>query len=159
MALEPPPEAYEPEWRYMFEVSDPAGPHVVLSGNVDVARMLQGNPDEEFWNEDEFYLTVGPYWGSVTHVVPFVVLNGYFNENADEDDEQGWAVNNLRWDAVSGTGVYDEEERIRLKFNLGLKGENTYSFYIGYQVFARGREIGHDGLGTPGPVWPLAGGA
>jgi hypothetical protein len=86
-------------------------------------------------------------------------VTGFWNDNADEDDEQGWAIRDVTWDAVSGTGAYAEEERIRLKFVVGAKGENSYIFYLAYNVFARGRELGHEGLASPGPVWPLSGGA
>jgi hypothetical protein len=158
MAVEPEPGAYEPEWRYEFEAAGPSGPHVVVSGIAVVAQLLTGTSDDN-WEEYEVYLTVGPYWRDVQSVVPSVTVNGFWNENADQDDQQGWALDRLTWDAVSGTDQYVDEERIRLKFFVGLLGENSYIFYLGYNLFARGRELGHEGLSSPQPVWPLVGGA
>jgi hypothetical protein len=64
MAYEPVEGQYEQEHRYMFEATNPAGPQVVFSGNVDVGSNLHGDLDD---SEDENYefheviLTVGPW--------------------------------------------------------------------------------------------------
>jgi hypothetical protein len=149
MAFEPIAAAYEKEHRLEFAASDPSGPHVVASGSVNVAAGLKGNPDEDFYAEYDVYLVVGPWWKDVRTVVPFVTVNGAFNENIDEDDSFAWNISDLTWDTVGGTGPNIDEERIRLKFKVAAKGENTVISRIAYYLTARGRELGHLGLKSP----------
>jgi hypothetical protein len=82
---------YEPEHRYQFTAENPAGPHVVIQGTAGAAEgALLGNEDEEIANEYEMHLVVGPYWKYVDSAVPSVTINGFWNSNADEDDQQIW---------------------------------------------------------------------
>ena len=150
--VEPPPGAYESEWRYQFGAETPDGPHVVFSGSCETLE-VKGTKDD-FFEQYEIHLLVGPFWGSVVSVVPQVVPHWVSNDNADEDDEQGFTVSGLTWDAVSGTGPNVNEERIRLKFFADVKGENSKMFRFGYFVFARGRELGQGGVKEPSPVHP-----
>jgi hypothetical protein len=161
MAVEPPEGQYESEWRYTFEAVNPSGPHVVFSGSVRLSDQEYGfSGNEVYGTADDSYadydvhLVVGPYWRSVVSVVPFVTIHGFIDTNADQDDEQGWRISNLTWDAVSGTGAHVNEERIRLKFTASVIGEEAKIFRIGYWVFARGRQLGQDGLMAPPPAWP-----
>jgi hypothetical protein len=150
--VEPAANAFEPEWRYRFTAADPAGHHVVVSGNVVVAQTVNGTKDD-FFEEYTVHLVVGPWWGSVSQVVPHVHFSGFENKDADDDDEQGWWISNLTWDAVSGPpGPHANEERIRLKFKIAAKGENSVPLGVSYYLIARGRELGVDGLNSPGPV-------
>lgn len=147
---------YEPEWRYMFQATSPSGPHVVVSGRGhDTSLELQGHSDDVFSPYD-VQMIVGPWWGEggVVSVVPLVTPLHYDQQNADEDDQQGWRISNLTWDAVSGTGAYVGEERIRLNFTAEIKGESGWMDSFGYYLMARGRTLGHEGLGSPGPVHP-----
>jgi hypothetical protein len=67
--VNPPAQAYDPEYRYQFLAQSPAGPHVVVQGSVDTflnaVGLLQGNPDEGQDNEYEVRLLVGPFWRDV----------------------------------------------------------------------------------------------
>ena len=157
MAVEPPESDYDPEWRLGFEAVNPGGPHVVFSGSArfaqDQSTLLLGT-DDDVYTDYDVHLVVGPYFQNVVSVVPYVTILSYDNEDSDDDDEQGWRIEGLQWDAVSGTGPYVNEERIRLKFKLSLKGENTSIYRIGYYVTARGRNLGHDGLKSKPEPWP-----
>jgi hypothetical protein len=144
--------AYEPEWRYSFQVTSPSGPHVVVSG-LGTTGEVKGMSDDHFEDYD-VEMIVGPWWKDLWSVVPIVTGSFVSNDDADEDDEQGWAISGLTWDAVSGTGAFVNEERIRLKFHAGVKGENQKLIQFGYYLTARGRELGHEGLDSPGPVHP-----
>jgi hypothetical protein len=153
MAYEPIPGQYEPEHRYQFTAANPAGPHVIVSGNVLISDDLKGNEDDSVFNVYDVYLVVGPWWKDVESVVPSVRIDGFINSNADEDDEQAWNITDLIWDTVGGPpGPNVDEERIRLKFKVGIKGENSIVRYIGYYLIARGRELGKGGLESPPPV-------
>jgi hypothetical protein len=147
MPFVPIPEAFEKEHRLMFEAKNPSGPHVVFSGNVTITAL--GQEDEDFFNETEVHIEVGPFWKDVQSVAPFVTISAFNNSNADDDDEQGWAISKLTWDTIGGTGPQIDEERIRLKFVVSAKGENSNAFGIGYYVTARGRELGAGGLMVP----------
>ena len=59
-------------------------------------------------------LLVGPFWQNVEAVVPSVTINGFWNSNADEDDEQKWEIKDLTWDTVNEFGPNQDELRIRL---------------------------------------------
>jgi hypothetical protein len=151
--VEPADNAYEKEWRLKFDAKDPSGPHVVVSGNVNIAQLANGTSDEHF-EEYLVHLVVGPYWKSVNQVVPLVTVSGFENTNADEDDEEAWWITDLTWDAQSGPpGPNVDEERIRLKFKISVKGENSHVLGVAYQLTARGRELGHQGLNSPPNVW------
>jgi hypothetical protein len=146
---------YEPEHRYKFTAESPAGPHVVIQGSAGAAEgALLGNEDEELANEYEVHLVVGPYWKYVDSAVPSVTINGFWNSNADEDDQQIWEVLDLQCDLVLGSGPHTGEHRLRLKFKVRVCGENSQIVRLGYYVFARGRELGDGGLNEPGPVRP-----
>lgn len=150
---EPDASQYEPEYRYQFEAKDPSGPHVVVQGSVDTEPdILQGFPLDEFSSEYEVRLLVGPFWKDVQAVVPSVTIDGFWNANADEDDEQQWRIHSLTWDTVNEFGPSSDELRIRLKFKVRVQGEYSRVMRIGYYVFARGRKLGEGGLNEPGPV-------
>jgi len=152
MAYEPFDGQYEKEHRYAFHAQDPSGPHVVFSGNVDVGSNLHGNlNDDSQWEFHDVILTVGPWWLKLDpkEVVPSVTNSGYQNTNSDEDDEQAWRIEALTVDTVGGSGVHANEERIRLKFNVWVKGENSHVIRLSYFVFARGRALGKQGLNSP----------
>jgi hypothetical protein len=151
---EPPPAAYEPEHRYQFEAGSPSGPHVVVSGSVNMHGALTGNEDEETANNYDVDLLVGPWWRNVQSVVPSVTITGYSNSNPDEDDYQAWYISALTWDTVGGTGPNVDEERIRLNFKVQIRGEHSGVGRIAYYLFARGRQLGLAGLNAPGPVHP-----
>ena len=88
--------------------------------------------------------------GSVEQVVPIVTVTAFDNSNADEDNQQGWRLAGLTWDTVDGTGeAHGDEERIRLKFQAAVKGENSAIRGSGYYLTAHGRGLGLDGLDTP----------
>lgn len=151
--VEPPDATYEKEWRLQFAAKNPSGPHVVVSGNVNLSQQAKGTADDHF-EEYEVHLVVGPYWKSVNQVVPHVTFSGFENTNADEDDEEAWWITDLTWDALSGEpGPHVDEERIRLKFKIGIKGENSNILGVAYQLVARGRELGFEGLNSPPNVW------
>jgi hypothetical protein len=152
--LQPDPNKFEAEYRYRFDAKSPAGPHVVVQGSINTEGLMVGNSFEEIDNEYELHLVVGPFWRDVKSVVPSVTVNGFWNSNADEDDEEKWEVKDLTWDAVSGTGPNVDEERVRLKFTVLLRGENSKITRIGYYLFARGRQLGTSGLNAPSPVKP-----
>jgi hypothetical protein len=152
MAYEPIAGQYEKEHRYSFETKDPSGPHVVFSGNVDVGANLHGDPqDDDQWELHNVILTVGPWWLFLDpkDVVPSVTVSGYQNTNSDEDDQQGWRVEELTVDTIGGDGIHADEERIRLKFNVWVKGQNSNVIRLSYFVFARGRALGKQGLNSP----------
>ncbi len=145
------PLGYEKEHRYQFEAKRPAGDHVVLSG-ATVIRGAVGEKDE-FFTEYDVRLVVGPWWRHVGSVVPFVTIAYFQNSDWDEVDEAGWAVSNLVWDTIGGPdSPGPDEERIRLKFTLSVKGIGSTVSRIAYQLTARGRHLGIEGLNSPGPV-------
>ncbi len=145
------PTGYEKEHRYQFEAENPAGPHVVLSGAVVISGAV-GEKDE-FFTEYDVRIVVGPWWAHVGSVVPFVTIAAFHNDDWDEVDQAGWGVSNLVWDTIGGpNSPAPDEERIRLKFTLSVKGEGSSVYRIAYQLTARGRRLGIGGLKSPGPV-------
>ena len=52
--------------------------------------------------------------------------SGYQNSNADEDDEQLWDVQSDPFDLVDEGG----KKRIRLKFTMTQRGQNTLFYAI-----------------------------
>ena len=150
--IEPPPDAYESEWRYRFTAANPGGDHVVFSG---YCKTWGADGTDDMHHEPyDVHLMVGPFWESVTSVVPTVNIAAFWNGNADEDDQQGWTINGLTWEAVGGQGANQAEKRIRLKFTVGAMGEKSHVDSVSYFVFARGRGLGQQGLFEPPPAWP-----
>ncbi|MDJ0835570.1 MAG: hypothetical protein QNK37_03580 [Acidobacteriota bacterium] len=149
---EPAESSYEPEYRLQFLTKSPPYPHVVVQGSVNLGTDLMGNDDETIDNEYDVRLLVGPYWKHLRNVVPSVTINGYWNSNADEDDQQKWDVWGLTWDTVGEFGANNDELRIRLKFNFRVRGEESRVMRIGYYLIANGRGLGAEGLNIPGPV-------
>ena len=145
------PTGWEPEHRHRFEAKDPAGDHVVFSGSV-VLSGLKGTDDDHF-DSYEVRLVVGPWWKDVASVVPFVSLTMFSQDDWDDVDHGGWSVSDLDWDTIGGPDApSSDEERIRLKFSVGVKGEGTSVHRIAYYVTARGRRLGSGGVKSPGPV-------
>ena len=142
------PINFEKEHRYQFEAKSPAGPHVVVSGNTWGLGTLGTNDDT--FEDYEVRLIVGPWWKDVQNVVPFVTINGFMNDDWDEVDAAGWEVTDLTWDTVGGDQApHLDEERIRLKFILRVRGEGSAVIRTAYHFFARGRQLGAEGLGSP----------
>ena len=157
--VQPAPSSYEAENRFAFTGSlSPAGAYVVGQGSVDMKPYeVIGHPLDKFSILYKVELIVGPYWKDVSLVTPQVVIDGFHNANADEDDEQAWRISNLTWDRVGGFGPNGNLKRIRLKFEVLVQGEYSQLTRLGYHYFARGRELGPDGVAEPGPVKPQDG--
>ena len=51
--IEPEPNEFEAEYRYRFDAKSPAGPHVVVQGNVNTEELMIGNEFEGVDNEYE----------------------------------------------------------------------------------------------------------
>lgn len=161
--IEIPPSLMVPEHRHSFKPVEPAWEHVVASGEVNLkdgaqtddailtAAALQGHEDDETsWYE--VHLKVGPWWRDVRVCVPQVTINGFANSNADEDDEQEWIIRNLKWATDGEDAPNPGEVRIRLEFEIGLRGEYSYLNWLGYSFMAAGRRLGAGGLTKPGPI-------
>ena len=149
MTYSPLPAQYEKEHRLQFEAKAPSWTFVVISGSVGGSLLFVGGDDENYTTH-EMELVVGPWWRDVQDVVPFVTVNGFDESNADEDDEMGWSIEQLTWDTVGGTqGPNIDEERIRLKFKILLKGEEAHVTRIGYYLTAGGRALGAGGIDSP----------
>ena len=155
--IEIPPSLMVPEHRLLFKPAEPAWDHVVVSGEVDLVTSsdesfaLQGASDDDTAMY-EVHLKVGPWWQDVRVCVPHVTINGFKNTNADEDDEQEWIIRDLKW-TTDGEGAPNPGEvRIRLEFNVGLRGESSFLRWLGYGFTAAGRKLGVGGIFEPGPV-------
>ena len=155
--VEIPANLMVPEHRHAFKPASPSWDHVVVSGEVDLdnssaeAVALQGHSDDDtsFY---EVHLKVGPWWRDVQTCVPQVSIDGYLNHDADEDDQQSWIIRNLKW-TTDGEGAPNVGEvRIRLEFEVGLRGEATWLRGLGYGFTAAGRRLGVGGVGQPGPI-------
>jgi hypothetical protein len=146
-----------PEHRLRFKPAEPDWEHVVVSGEVDLMTVtfqsltLQGDFDDSTsWYE--VHLKVGPWWRDVRVCVPHVTINGFRNTDADEDDEQEWVIRNLKW-TTDGEGAPNPGEvRIRLEFQIGLRGEASWLQWLGYGFTAAGRLLGVGGVTQPGPI-------
>ena len=130
--VEIPASLMVPEHRLRFKPADPAWEHVVVSGEVNLLKpsaengVLQGHVDNSTsWYE--VHLKVGPWWRDVQVCVPHVTINGFMNSDADEDNEQEWIIRSLKW-TTDGEGAPNPGEiRIRLEFEVGLRGESSGS--------------------------------
>jgi len=145
------------EHRHAFKPQSPSWEHVVASGEVDLdnaspeAIALQGHSDDET-SYYEVHMIVGPWWRDVQVCVPHVVLSGFLNEDADEDDEQAWIARQVKW-TTDGEGAPNPGEvRIRLEFTVGLRGEASWLRWISYNFTAAGRRLGVGGVKEPGPI-------
>lgn len=155
--VEIPASLMVPEHRLRFKPADPSWEHVVVSGEVDLyepsteSLALQGFFDDSTsWYE--VHLIVGPWWRDVQVCVPHVTINGFKNSDADEDDEQEWIIRNLKW-TTDGEGAPNPGEvRIRLEFQIGLRGEASWLQWLGYGFTAAGRKLGVGGITQPGPI-------
>jgi len=155
--VEIPENLMVPEHRHAFRPQSPSWDHVVVSGEVDLDTFsvesvaLQGHEDD-VTSMYEVHLKVGPWWKDVRVCVPQVSIDGFHNNDADEDDEQEWIVRDLQW-TTDGEGAPNPGEvRIRLEFKIGLRGESSFLKWIGYGFTAAGRELGEGGVGSPGPI-------
>ena len=145
------------EFRHGFKEPGTDWDHVVVSGEIDLLIsgnnnfLILGETDDDMkWYE--IHVLVGPWWRSLSKVVPYVSNTGFINFNADEDNKIGWAIANVRW-ARDGDGApHPEEERVRLEFDVGVQGELSKLFRLSYHVTAAGRRLGDGGIDEPGPV-------
>lgn len=150
--VKPEPSQYEAEYRYQFQARTPRGPHVIVQGSV--ITDLRGHSDDDN-SEYVVELLVGPFWKrSIEAVVPSVTINGFWNSNADEDDQQLWEIKNLTWDSVNEFGKTKDEFRVRLTFTVLVRGEESHIIRLGYYLVASGVELGDGGLNAPEPVKP-----
>lgn len=148
MPYEPLPSYYDNEHRYAFEAKAPAGPHVVVSGRVHAEALSDSDTTIK---TTSMILTLGPWLIGISDVVPYVSISEFWNHDADEDDEQAWSISKPQWDTIGPNPKpgQDDEERVRLKFDVGLKGEASRVGYVSYYVFIRARQMGKDGLKFP----------
>lgn len=147
--IEIPSGAFEKEHRHRFSAQSPSGDHVVASGTMNLGGVVIGTSDEHF-EDYEIRAVVGPWWKDVQNVVPLVTASGFNQDDWDEVDEAGWTIRELTWDTVGGNQApHLDEERIRLKFHLAVKGEGSSVTYVSYYFTARGRELGKEGLNSP----------
>jgi hypothetical protein len=103
------------DYHWLIGASDEAGDDVLLSFDVQI--------------------TVGPIWREIYQCSPLIAgPRVYRNPDADEDDEQGWEISPCSWETVESAGG----KRIRLKFNMGQRGEHTRFSGISYQATATG---------------------
>ena len=140
---------FDEEHRHQFEPKSPSWVHVVASGSAQLGGSVVGTSDD-LYEKYEVQLVVGPWWRDVQSVVPFVTINGFQQNDWDSVDEAGWWISNLSWDTVGGNqGPHLDEERIRLKFEVRVKGEGSSISKIAYNFTAAGRRLGVKGLGSP----------
>ena len=148
--FESPGAWWDKEHRHSFSDVNPSWSHVMVSGSTLISGAM-GEPGDE-WVEDDFRLIVGPYWKDVRVVVPFVTVNGFENDNWDGVDKAGWNLHGLEWDTWGpGSGPHQDEERVRLKFKLRVKGKDSFAMRVAYHFMAAGRALGHLGLDAPDP--------
>ena len=142
------PDGFDKEHRHQFEAKAPSWVHVVASGSAPLSLTI--GTSDEFWEEYDVHLVVGPWWRDVQVVVPFVTMNGFHQNDWDEVDQAGWVIRDLSWDTVGGNQApHLDEERIRLKFVVSVKGEGSFVMRIGYYFTAAGRRLGVEGLDSP----------
>jgi hypothetical protein len=136
---------YEEELRLQFRAPPSVGAdplvHVVFSGSVQTS--FEGGDD----NEDRtisLAMLAGPSFGDIVQVVPHVSIGRFINTNADEDNQQGFEINNLHWQPVFVSGT--SEKRIQLRFNLNIRGEKSWVERLTYYVTASGPQLGQKDL-------------
>jgi hypothetical protein len=96
----------------------------------DLAKAADEDVDVTF----DVEIIVGPTWRDVKQCSPMIAPRSYQNTNADEDDQQQWVISPCSWEeAEMGVG-----KRIRLKFAMHQRGEETSFNGIAYQVTATG---------------------
>lgn len=150
--IEPPASDFEPEHRGLYRPLPEAHIGAIVQGSVAFAGVLVGDEDDSFEKIYEVRLLVGPFWRDVQNVVPKVTVDGFRNNNADEDDIADWRIRNLSWDTVGEFGPSQDESRIRLRFEVFVQGEHSQVINLGYYLMASGRRLGEGGLSEPGPV-------
>ena len=153
--VEPETSAFEGEWRSFYQPEVEAHVGVIVQGSVDTILKLKGNEDDEITETHDVRLEVGPFWegtAGVLSVVPKVTIDGFFSTNPDQDDHMLWEVKNLSWDTVGEFGPGQNELRIRLKFQVSIRGEHAQIIRLGYYLLAQGRRLGVGGINEPGPV-------
>lgn len=156
--IEVPASMMVPEHRHAFKVASPSWDHAMVSGEVNFSDIhtdafwaVQGHEDD-VTSMYEVHLKVGPWWKDVKVCVPTVNINGFKNLDADEDDEQEWIIRDLKWTTDGEGAPHAGEVRIRLEFQVGLRGENSWLQWLGYHFMAAGRSLGTGGVGSPGPI-------
>ena len=150
--VEPAASAFEAEHRGLYQPETEAHVGVIVQGSVDTHAKLIGNDDDGVIETYDVRLLVGPFWQDVKTVVPKVTIDGFKSTNPDEDDFMQWEIMNLTWDTVGEFGPNQNELRIRLNFQVFVRGAHSQIVRFGYYLLASGRRLGEGGLSEPGPV-------
>ena len=109
--------------------------HVTFSGVIGV--WARGNDDDHF-NEEHCELVVGPWWRAVRGATPSLNIGFWSHEGSDSDDNSGFAISDVRWDTVGGTGGHANDERLRIKCDVSVKGEGAKVVALGYLAHVQG---------------------
>ncbi len=120
--------------RVLFHIDTMA--HMSFTGFAQINA--PGAEDEETYMRHDVVVVVGPWWRAVRQVTPMVTVSAWSHRNSDEDDNSGWAVRNVTWDTVGGTGAHQDHERIRIRFEVLVWGEHARMVALGYYVLGRG---------------------
>lgn len=120
--------------RVLFRVSNMD--HMSFTGFAQIHAA--GGEDEESFREHDVEVVVGPWWRAVRQVTPMVTVSFWSHRNSDEDDNSGWAVHDVTWDTVGGTGAHLEQEKIQIRCKVSVRGEHARVVALGYHVLGRG---------------------
>src|SRR5262249_35092135 len=101
-----------------------------------------GSSDER-WFGNEFSLTVGPKWASISHVAPVIGIRGISFRGSDTTDDTGYEINDVSWDAVdTDDGTPLQHKRIRINGWVSMcGGEQSAVIRLSYHLTAIGREF------------------
>lgn len=110
--------------------------HMTFTGFARVHAT--GGEDEDVFREYVVEIVVGPWWKAVRQVTPVVTVSFWSHRESDEDDNSGWAVDNVTWDTRGGTGAQQDQERIQIRCKVSVQGEHARVVTLGYHVHGRG---------------------
>jgi hypothetical protein len=71
-------------------------------------------------------------------VTPTITVSFWSHDSSEEDDNSGWSVHDVKWDTVGGITPHLEDERIRIRCQISVKGEHAQVVALGYHVLGQG---------------------
>ena len=81
----------------------------------------------------ENYLVVaqaGPVLGGIVEVAPHVAMTHWVHQQSDEDDNEAFNLEHLRWSVVNVSGG----EQVRLELPIQVIGEHAFILAADYQL-------------------------
>ncbi len=128
---------------FAHALSPVAGTDLLVISGKRITQNLDSKDAGYSSNKIEFVLD--PVWDSLENATVYLNLAEFINTASDTDDATGWKLISPKWEKMKGYGPGGNDYKIKVSFDLPMKGDNSKVKIFSYLLFATG-ELSEGGL-------------